>query len=118
MPAFCQEKDAEVTGRDEQDAASVHVMAILGAQKDPFLKKSRMKEKLREKRTGRKAHQDALWAATTVKNRSGRASDDTIGTNKKKGYGKPISLYTYLFKYISKHEDNTKTLNCQGRNHS
>ena len=49
MPAFCQEKDAEVIGRDEQDADSLHVMAILGAQKNPFLKKLRMKEKLREK---------------------------------------------------------------------
>jgi hypothetical protein len=60
MPTFCQEKDAEVRGRDEQDAASMHVMAVLNTQKDPFLKKSRMQEKLTEKRTGRKAHQACL----------------------------------------------------------
>lgn len=114
MPAFCQERNAEVRGRDEQDAASLHVMAVLNAQKDPFLKKLGLKEKLMEKRTERKAHQHALWAATTVKNRSERISYAAISTNKNRGYGKPISLCTYLFKYIYKHEDNTKTPNCQG----
>jgi hypothetical protein len=72
-------------------------MTALNAQKNPFPKKLRMKEKLIEKRTGRKAHQHALWAATTVKNKAGRASYAAISTNKNRGYGKPISLCTYLF---------------------
>ena len=45
MPTFCQERDADVRGRDEQDAASLHVMTVPDAQEDPFLKKLRMKEK-------------------------------------------------------------------------
>lgn len=55
MPAFCQERYAEVRGRSEQDAASLHVMTVLNAQKDPFLKKLRMKEKLIEKKNRKKS---------------------------------------------------------------
>ena len=45
MPTFCQERDADVRGKDEQDTASLHAMTVLNAQKNPFLKKLRMKEK-------------------------------------------------------------------------